>query len=287
MRCLSIGLSVRFGASGSVGSKNEWGSVGPSDAASVSERSGEVRAPNESMARFRWTTVTKLKKSMDEDGVLNFIIPTTAVSSVIGKKGSTVKEIVRKTRCRISISEGIVVAVGGLSQRLRAVEEIRTIVPFDFIMLVPEKQLGLVIGKSGSRISDIAAKTSTQLSFARECRPIPANVPANGPQKELTILGDGVLKAVEMVLARLRPRREARPLMFEIPRRDVGGYIGRDGSHVRELERLSGARISIDSHDAGPSTVTFRGTMEENVRAYQLSIELLDDLHAPKHDDVP
>lgn len=304
---------------------------------------------------------------------------------------------VRKTRCRVSVAcqttaKPVVVLIGGCHERLSALSEIRRLVaenqqaqPTALSMLVPERQLGLVIGKAGAHIDDIMAKTNARLSLGRDAYPeanIPSHVPRDGQQKELTITGDfdAVQGAVELVLAKLDehfpsellassrggpaatggsplaaqpaslytatrdsatplldvlsarqraahhpagggllrdagastavaspppvalhaaavhprlvglsqrdhhlPRVEAWPnLMVSIPKREVGGYIGKDGAHVRELERLSGARISIESSKGEAdkaSTVTFRGTLDENVRAYQLTVQLLAELH--------
>lgn len=376
--------------------------------------------------------------------------------------------------------------IGGLQERLAALREIRYIVyenqraqhaSTSLSMLVPERQLGLVIGKSGSHIADVAARTKAQLSLSRDSYPdteIPAHVPRDGPQKELTISGefDAVQSAVDLVLAKLdeyfpaellasardvhfnrsstsaafgqrvlaagtpllagttpgglggsasvplyqssrsgalscdvcssatplldvlsarqrgnlptqlgcaktyssgsapyspgssptkgqsphaapgtspsvastpgpvtpktlqplmatpptrqafahqqqqpgffqlgsqpvlslttlqlqqrghhQPRIEARPnLMVLIPKREVGGFIGKDGAHVRELERLSGARISVESSKGEAdiaSTVTFRGTIDENVRAYQLTVQLLAELHRASATTTP
>lgn len=400
------------------------------------------------------------------------------LQALIGKSAQ-----VRTTRCRVSVAcqtttQPVVVLIGGLQERLAALREIRYLVyenqraqhaSTSLSMLVPERQLGLVIGKSGSHIADVAARTKAQLSLSRDSYPdteIPAHVPRDGPQKELTITGefDAVQSAVDLVLAKLdeyfptellassrdvhfnrscisatlgqrvlaagtppllagttagglggsasvplyqsarsgalscdvcsttplldvlsarqrgnvpsqlgcaktyssgntqfapgstptrgqsphsapgaspgmastpgsitpttlqpllstpptrqpfthqqqqpgffqlgsqpilslttlqlqqrghhHPRIEARPnLMVLIPKREVGGFIGKDGAHVRELERLSGARISVESSKGEAdiaSTVTFRGTIDENVRAYQLTVQLLAELH--------
>ncbi|KAJ8610866.1 hypothetical protein CTAYLR_009126 [Chrysophaeum taylorii] len=415
------------GSSSSSGSSSASLAAAPPPASAAPESPGDPKRPNEG----------GFKSPL---GVMNFIIPTNSVSGVIGKGGATVREIVRTTRCRVSVAcqtaRPVVVLIGGSRERLAALREIRRLVADEaaLSMLVPERQLGLVIGKAGAHIADVAARTNAQLSLSRESYPdseIPAHVPRDGPQKELTLTGDfeAVQNAVDLVLAKLdehfpteilasgrdvhrgaaaalgrgvlplqtrglpardapasatplldalsarqrgavppqpyafapprplpagganggpqsapaatassapaatasppapphpttlrplvTPRRppsfpqqqqqsffplapgppllgvatlqqrelrvEARPnLMVSIPKREVGGYIGKDGAHVRELERLSGARISVESSKGEAdkaSTVTFRGTIDENVRAYQLTVQLLAELH--------
>jgi len=77
-------------------------------------------------------------------------------------------------------------------------------------------------------------------------------------------------------------KREAFPsLMVSIPKDQVGAYIGKSGVQVRDLERVSGARISIESSkgtDDTASTVTFQGTVEENILAYKLTVQKLEEL---------
>jgi len=352
----------------------------------------------------------------DTSNVTNFFIPPDTSTIVIGPRGSTVRDIVRNTKCRITVASElrrpIVVLTGTVPERLNALADIWHLIlrastqEQPLSILIPDRCVGVILGKSGSHIKQISERTQAHLSFARETYPEELMAPKvlrAGPQKELTITGpfESTIGALDIILHRLDtevvqtridplkaqmsqfgpnphlsrgglgllshpggqavdqtkfqqnplsyvcvapaygqvmqqaqqysqitmqtdpfgqhpfspgmgrrggdgraqpdaqdyaglgqqpfPNKQAFPnLMVSIPKDQVGSYIGKHGAHIRELERESGALISIESSKGEGQTasiVTFQGTVEQNITAYKLTVQTIARM-ALAHNDA-
>jgi len=154
----------------------------------------------------------------DTSNVTNFFIPPDTSTIVIGPRGSTVRDIVRNTKCRITVASElrrpIVVLTGTVPERLNALADIWHLIlrastqEQPLSILIPDRCVGVILGKSGSHIKQISERTQAHLSFARETYPEELMAPKvlrAGPQKELTITGpfESTIGALDIILHRL------------------------------------------------------------------------------------
>ncbi|KAK3235680.1 hypothetical protein CYMTET_54123 [Cymbomonas tetramitiformis] len=70
----------------------------------------------------------------------------------------------------------------------------------------------------------------------------------------------------------------AQPLHISLERKYVAKFIGKGGEHLKEITQRTGCVISVsDSRnpEVTESTVTFKGSLEQNIQAYRLACSLL------------
>ncbi len=123
----------------------------------------------------------------------------------------------------------------------------------------PGDQTGLIIGKDGKNIQEVQRKTNTTIDIRKRDK---HNVSTNGMA---LIIGtkENCREALRMVLEGVRQkiaRHIAVTEVLEIPNRQkCGRIIGAKGRTRLAIEKLTGARVHIDSeHDGGvPNLETF------------------------------
>lgn len=134
-------------------------------------------------------------------------------------------------------------------------------------LFIPNSAVGAIIGTKGSNIRSMIRFSGASVKVAStENEKLTAGVDANGAQqasRKVTIVGtaEAQWKAQGMIFDKLRdegfvPATEEVRLTVEIlvPSSQVGRIIGRGGSNVRELQRVTGSIIKLPTQGSTDGT---------------------------------
>lgn len=232
-------------------------------------------------------------------------IPNDKVGMIIGRKGENIQALQAQTGARIQIAKECepgtndrVVTVTGSAQEVdRAKAELSRMVEMrnaernyrpglgstpgstsistssssggGVVMQIPQKIVGLLIGKSGETIRGIQTRTGAMLQVTRdaeadpnqETRPVsisgtPQQVEAAQSEIRNLIQSQGPPGTAPTVVS-AKPGGLA---VVKIPLGAVGCVIGRSGETIRQLQTKTGARIQIAREGQGPDRdVTITG----------------------------
>ncbi len=120
----------------------------------------------------------------------------------------------------------------------------------------PGDQTGIIIGRDGKNIQEVQRKTNTKIDIHKPDKP---NMSTNG---RAVIIGteESCKEALCMILEGVRrkiARHTAVTEVMEIPNNVCGRVIGIKGRTCLAIEKLSGARVHIDSQQAEEGLESF------------------------------
>ncbi|KAI9344536.1 hypothetical protein DFJ73DRAFT_626806 [Zopfochytrium polystomum] len=152
-------------------------------------------------------------------------------------------------------------------------------------VLISTKEAGIVIGQSGATVAEIRQHTSARVTVS--------DMVSGAHERVLTVAGplDSVAMAFSMVATRIAEKLKphdgpstltSRPISirFLIPHVRMGSVIGRHGIKIKEIQELSGSRITASEELLPNSTervVTVTGVIDAiHIASYHLGLVLLD-----------
>lgn len=148
---------------------------------------------------------------------------------------------------------------------------------------IPKESVGVVIGREGSNIREIQAKTDTRINFKDELE--------TGTHRVASIRGlSEDCQMAEILIHQTianQPRIE-RLTMF-VPVSCVGRIIGRQGDNIREIQRISGCRVDVERGDHSSTIerkVTLKGTSQQLSAAKKLIEEKVEDAESMRERTV-
>lgn len=140
---------------------------------------------------------------------------------------------------------------------------------------IPKESVGVVIGREGSNIKEIQAKTDTRINFKDELETETHRVagirglPADVSYAEILI---------HQTIAN-QPRLE-RVTMY-VPVSSVGRIIGRQGDNIRVIQTVSGCKVDVERAEVGSTAlerkVMLKGTSQQISQAKKMIEEKVSD----------
>ena len=134
---------------------------------------------------------------------------------------------------------------------------------------IPRESVGVVIGRQGSNIREIQAKTETRINFRDELE--------TETHRVATIRGlEADVQMAEILIQQSisqQPRLET--LSMTVASGCVGRIIGRQGDNIKNIQRISGARVDVD-RDHGSMMerkVVIKGTSKQISVAKEMILE--------------
>jgi len=145
---------------------------------------------------------------------------------------------------------------GGLSSRQVAID-----------VKIPKDMVGIVIGRQGSNIREIQAKTETRIHFKDELETEEFRVAC------VRGLPDDAQLAEILIHQTISQQPRVEILTMYVPGRAVGRIIGRGGENVKEIQRVSRCKVDIDRGALGEGMekkIVLKGSSEQISMAKQL-----------------
>ncbi len=146
-------------------------------------------------------------------------------------------------------------------------------------IMVPDKTVGLIIGRGGENIKELQGKSGAKINIVPESQSV-------GGHRPINLLGEPqqTAKARELILQIVaddeagipisrKPPPEAlgvgsRQEVVRVPQDSVGMIIGKGGETVREMQTTTQCSIKVSSqHDTEMREITLTGTNETIARA--------------------
>lgn len=205
------------------------------------------------------------KDIQDQSGSLYILLPNLLVGSLIGKAGSTIKSVSRKSGAKVDVEKNstygenrLVSIVGTLKQvTLASYLMIEACTLETVYLLVPNGICGLIIGKQGANIKKLEKETRATLKMesfeSDECR-------------KVMISGEARVKChAQYLIASLITANESRMGVFD-PRKPSGG--GNDPS--RQSDQGGGGQgYQAIAYTTNPSMSMQQRIMQEQQEAHQ------------------
>eukprot|EP00802_Teleaulax_amphioxeia_P006910 Tamp_06916.p1 GENE.Tamp_06916~~Tamp_06916.p1 ORF type:complete len:443 (+),score=136.26 Tamp_06916:129-1331(+) len=202
-------------------------------------------------------------------------VRTEHVKILIGKRGEKVHSMMQESGAKIFISNqpgqdssmrkmaimGPADAVAKAKALVNAqieYAETSAVLEQSTTVQIPVKQTGLVIGKAGATIKDIEAETGATVNI--ESR----NQPQDGAHTSVRVSGSA--EAIEQAVARINAivadasasggssRGSNGGEKVVVPTSAIALIIGKAGKNIRDLEAVSGARVTVDQKKTGGDT---------------------------------
>lgn len=146
---------------------------------------------------------------------------------------------------------------------------------------VPRDMVGAVIGREGANIKKVQEKTNCRINFKDD------HGPAEGPERIAIIRGKpGNAQEAELLI---RTMIQNQPVILTeemfVPQKTLGRIIGKGGVSVKEMQRISQAKIKVDSGplnstDRNPDSlkqITIKGSMDQIASAKALIEEKVQE----------
>ncbi|KAL4447045.1 hypothetical protein ABPG74_013897 [Tetrahymena malaccensis] len=231
------------------------------------------------------------------------------VGLILGPKGSNQKRIQEKTRCRIIIKSDQIpphVQIAGSSEKdvadacceieriLFSDEETRNKIKSEqlkevadmnnsvqqnrLVVRVPQNFVGLILGKGGETIRSI--KTQCGASYIQ----MDSNQVQGEDYKNFTVFGtqDQCEKAQKLIFDYIESyKSNSKKEIFEVPVELVGGFIGKSGCNIQNINKSSGARLIMNNNNEtvrGNKLFEIVGNAQQIQNAIHLAQNLLDQL---------
>eukprot|EP00092_Neocalanus_flemingeri_P011602 GFUD01012503.1.p1 GENE.GFUD01012503.1~~GFUD01012503.1.p1 ORF type:complete len:462 (+),score=178.84 GFUD01012503.1:110-1495(+) len=132
---------------------------------------------------------------------------------------------------------------------------------------IPKDSVGIVIGRQGSNIREIQAKTDTRINFKDELETEEFRVAC------IRGLPDDAQMAEILIHQTISQQPRVETLTMYVPGRAVGRIIGKGGENVREIQRVSRCKIDIERGALGEGVdkkIVLKGSSEQISMAKQL-----------------
>ena len=208
-------------------------------------------------------------------------------NAVIGKKGSTIRNIEEQTGCRLNIDKktNILTITADKSEQVdeaekmvleitsknKSLNESATSVKLDL-----GDKVGAVIGRGGSKIREIEESSGALLDVERDRSQGTATLTIRGSSQESV---DAAKRMVTEILnkenALSAEQKKFQTTMDLETRHVVMSIIGRGGSKIRQLESKTGARLSVQR---GTTVLDISGTEEQVKEAKKLVQEIISSV---------
>ncbi|KAL0352836.1 UNVERIFIED_CONTAM: KH domain-containing protein [Sesamum angustifolium] len=225
--------------------------------------------------------------SRTEELFIKVLCPSNKIGRVIGKGGSSIKSIRQDSGARVEVedrksnhNECVITVISTESSddlKSMAVEAVLLLQAkindddddtVTMRLLVPSKVIGCIIGKSGSIINEIRKRTKADIRISKGEKPKCAN-----ENDELVEMGDngyGSLSSHSSSLYAGLPPPST--LEMVIPAHAVGKVMGKGGTNIDNIRKISGAAVEIsDSKSSrGDRVALISGTTEQKRAAENL-----------------
>jgi len=141
---------------------------------------------------------------------------------------------------------------------------------------VPQRAVGAVIGRQGSRIKEIQKLSGARVTFKDK------GEEGSGDSKNRVAIIHGSVDSAQqaelMIQQVIAEVPEPITEQIEVPGYSLGRIIGKGGGSIREINNISGARVNIERNTdcGGPETlrtITLIGTQAQ----IQLAVELIEE----------
>lgn len=235
---------------------------------------------------------TDKRSRLDGPGV-EYFIEQRLVGWIIGKGGSTLKEIEQAYQVKVSLDQSskstgyskvqitgpeaqISKAVGHINSSLSSagygdgvngpclLETLPTGDNGKEDIQVKQRYIGYLLGKGGAAIADIEKASGCQIFVDQETKSLGYSV------VQLLGLPEQVAdakQAIELSIERAKAAREGQVAeeRVEVEQRCVGWLLGKKGGVVQEIQQETGAQIVIDqtTSNLGYSTVVLKGMVDQ------------------------
>jgi len=139
---------------------------------------------------------------------------------------------------------------------------------------IPRNSVGVVIGRDGSNIKEIQAKTDTRINFKDELETETHRVAS------IRGLTEDVTHAEILIHQTIANQPKIERLTMFVPVSCVGRIIGRQGDNIREIQRISGCKVDVDRGEAASSVerkIVMRGTSQQITAAKKMIEEKVED----------
>ncbi|KAL0077564.1 cytoplasm protein [Phycomyces blakesleeanus] len=256
---------------------------------------------------------------VDLVATIRLLISHNLMGTVIGRQGAKIKHIQDTSGVRMIASktllpqstERVVEVRGTVDSVRRAVVEIGQCLiedkerAYGTILYNPTKGSMSIVGANGAGVGNVSS--SVLSSSVANSATNSANGGSNGPDRRSSITrtgnGSDFSSAPTDYQTQRRPSATSQNFLndpsirtqhISIPSDMVGCIIGKGGSKISEIRRLSGSRISIAKvpHDeTGERMFTIQGTPDSNERALYLLYGQLENekerrLRSVMHEDI-
>jgi len=125
---------------------------------------------------------------------------------------------------------------------------------------IPKDLVGIVIGRQGSNIREIQAKTETRIYFKDELETAEFRVAC------IRGLPDDAQKAEILIQQTISQQPRVDSMVLYVPGRTVGRIIGRGGESVREIQKVSRCKVDVDRGilpEGAKKKIVLKGTSEQ------------------------
>jgi len=205
---------------------------------------------------------------------IHLLVSHLLLGSIIGKNGENIKEIQDTSKAYIIASkdmlpqstERVIEVIGNADSIHVAIYHIIVSILRDI-----EKATNNILFKPSKKYNiNEFLNISTHYSSQKNASSLPLTTDKNGLAAKL----DGIVSNVNNTKADATQQ----PLTFKVPANFVGCTIGRKGSKIAEIRKISGTKISISpitNENKEERTFTIIGTEENKEKALSLIYELL------------
>ena len=134
---------------------------------------------------------------------------------------------------------------------------------------IPKEFVGVVIGRQGSNIREIQARTETKINFRDELETDSHRVCC------VRGLAEDVQMAEILIQQTISQQPRLESLVMTVPSGCCGRIIGRQGDTIRDIQRISGAKVDVERGDSlGLSNperrITIKGTSKQISEAKEM-----------------
>jgi ribosomal protein S1 len=178
-------------------------------------------------------------------------VPDSHKGVVIGKGGSSIKEIQQDTNTYINLNDDGHCSIQGMTQTAvnQAVQRIQVILATRIVTFsIQSRQVPMLIGKSGSTIKGIQTSTGAQI-----------DVDSNAGKVIVTAAND---IALQRTLEQIRSAISFYEATIQVPSHLTGRVIGRGGETINSIRNHTGVRIDILKDGSGRIVVEGKSSYE-------------------------
>jgi len=207
---------------------------------------------------------------VEGDLKIKTLVPRAAVGGVIGKGGATIKQIRESTGAKISISEPY--GTGPASDQLVSISGEAS--ALETVLEEVNKQIQM-LKDEGWFASWGQSSGAVHSGYSGGLAGTPALRGAAGSGYGLTPGIDLMLRVAQGLPPYVMEDSRGFALSCVVPNRLVGGLIGRAGSGTKEVQMMTGTKISIREipDDADNRTLNIAGPLSNTCAAYMLMMK--------------